>query len=244
MFEEKVEKPRTTSLRPLNYKDVLLKEFSKTVQENYTKNSQILREYKEYIKYLEQELEKSRDLEGQANNQASYEYILKCEAEKLLEEKQKQIVALKSQLDSQQSNLPEVPQFVADEIYFRRYVSSSSGIKPSDGLLLMEVFRDLNSFHGICRDGNNFKEGKFYHWMQSSENNKTFVEAILNGYTIAKEKRFYLKNKLTGLYLCESKKGFFEQENPTLELTSRCDFSQQEIDSMETGSYEQIEVEE
>lgn len=114
MFEEKVEKPRTRSLSPLSYKDVLLKEFSRAVQENYMKNAQILREYKEYIEYLEQELEKSRDLESQANNQASYEYILKCEAEKLLKEKQEQIVALKSQLDSQQSNLPEVLQFVAD----------------------------------------------------------------------------------------------------------------------------------
>ena len=57
MFEEKVEKPRTTSLRPLSYKDVLLKEFSRAVQENYTKNAQILREHREYIEYLEQELE-------------------------------------------------------------------------------------------------------------------------------------------------------------------------------------------
>ena len=39
--------------------------------------------------------------------------LLKCEAEKLLKEKQEQIAALKSQLDSQQANLPEVPQFVA-----------------------------------------------------------------------------------------------------------------------------------
>lgn len=229
MFEEKVEKPRTTSLRPLNYKDVLLKEFSKTVQENYTKNSQILREYKEYIKYLEQELDKSRDLEGQVNNQASYEYILKCEAEKLLEEKQEQIVALKSQLDSQQPNLPEVPQFVADW-----YEENKEELEYQ--VYLMNVILSNKACAALSR---------LEFWF-NDEKNKPLetIFAMKNGYTIAKEKRFYLKNKLTGLYLCESKKGFFEQENPTLELTSRCDFSQQEIDSMETGSYEQIEVEE
>ena len=225
MFEEKVEKvekTRTTSLRPLNYKDVLLKEFSKAVQENYTKNSQILREYKEYIKYLEQELEKSRDLEGQANNQASYEYILKCEAEKLLKEKQEQIVALKSQLDSQQSNLPEVPQFVAKWL----------DRKPPymiNGDLPVEIIEWSQKQTGYADIGMNINH---------------LLKLKINGYTVAKEERFYLKNKLTGLYLCESRKGFFEQENPTLELTRRCDFTQQEIDSMETGSYELIEVQE
>lgn len=72
----------------------------------------------------------------------------------------------------------------------------------------------------------------------------TLCNLKIKGYTVAKEKRFYLKNKLTGLYLYESKRGFFEQERLALELTSRCDYTQQEIDSMETGSYEKIEVSE
>ena len=225
MFEEKVEKvekvekPRTTSLRPLNYKDVLLKEFSKAVQENYTKNSQILREYKEYIKYLEQELEKSRDLEGQANNQASYEYILKCEAEKLLKEKQEQIVALKSQLDSQQSNLPEVPQFVAKWL----------DRKPPymiNGDLPIEIIEWSQKQTGYADLGRNINH---------------LLKLKVNGYTVTKEKQFYLKNKLTGGYI---EQDCYNGTRETYNLHDRTAFTQQEIDSMETGSYEQIEVEE
>ena len=227
MFGEKVKKPSASGLIPLSYKDNLLKELSKAVQENYTKNAQILREYKEYIEYLEQELEKSRDSECQANNQASYEYILKCEAETLLKEKQEQIAALKSQLDSQQSNLPEVPQFVADW-----YEENKEDLEYQ--VYLMNV---------IISKKENTAMSQIQFWFNDEENKPLeTIFAMKNGYTIAKEKRFYLKNKLTGLYLCESRKGFFEQENLTLELTSRCDFTQQEIDNMETGSYEQIEV--
>ena len=227
MFGEKVKKPSASGLIPLSYKDNLLKELSKAVQENYTKNAQILREHREYIEYLEQELEKSRDLEGQANNQASYEYILKCEAETLLKEKQEQIVALKSQLDSQQSNLPEVPQFVADW-----YEENKEDLEYQ--VYLMNV---------IISKKENTAMSQIQFWFNDEENKPLeTIFAMKNGYTIAKEKRFYLKNKLTGLYLCESRKGFFEQEKPTLELTSRCDFSQQEIDNMDTGGYEQIEV--
>ena len=189
-----------------------------------------MREYKEYIEYLEQELEKSRDSECQANNQASYEYILKCEAETLLKEKQEQIAALKSQLDSQQSNLPEVPQFVADW-----YEENKEDLEYQ--VYLMNII--------ISKKESTAEMSSIELWFtDEDELNKPLetIFAMKNGYTIAKEKRFYLKNKLTGLYLCESRKGFFEQENLTLELTSRCDFTQQEIDNMETGSYEQIEV--
>ncbi|WP_307984511.1 DUF1642 domain-containing protein [uncultured Lactococcus sp.] len=229
MFEEKVEKPSASGLIPLSYKANLLKELSKAVQENYTKNAQILRKYKEYIGYLEQELEKSRDLECQANNQASYEYILKCEAEKLLEEKQEQIVALKSQLDSQQSNLPEVPQFVADW-----YEENKEDLEYQ--VYLMNVIISKRECAAMSQ---------IEFWFNDEENKPLeTIFAMKNGYTVAKEKRFYLKNKLTGLYLYESKKGFFEQENLALELTSSCDYTQQEIDNMNTGSYEQIEVEE
>lgn len=219
MFGEKAKKPSASGLIPLSYKDNLLKELSKAVQENYTKNARILREYKEYIEYLEQELEKSRDLECQANNQVSYEYILKCEVETLLEEKQEQIVALQSQLDSQQ---PELPDFVAKDIEeFRKHIETV-------GLLYYEDFMSHETLY----------------WIIDIRNHAAFMQALSTGeYKASKEKWFYLKNKLTGLYLCESKKGFFEQENPTLELTRRCEFSQQEIDNMDTGSYEQIEVE-
>ena len=233
MFEGKVKKPRTTSLRPLSYKDVLLKEFSRVVQENYTKNAQILREHREYIEYLEQELEKSRDLEGQANNQASYEYILKCEAETLLKEKQEQIAALKSQLDSQQSNLPEVPQFVADW-----YEENKEDLEYQ--VYLMNII--------ISKKESTAEMSSIELWFtDEDELNKPLetIFAMKNGYTIAKEKRFYLKNKLTGNFLMKWGDTLSEDTVFTLqEEPSKGQFTQQEIDSMETGSYEQIEVEE
>ena len=223
MFEEKVEKPRTTSLRPLSYKDVLLKEFSRAVQENYTKNAQILREHREYIEYLEQELEKSRDLEGQANNQASYEYILKCEAETLLKEKQEQIVALKSQLDSQQSKLLEVPQFVAKWL-------DRKPLYAINGPIPVEIIEWSQKQTGYADLGRNINH---------------LLKLKVNGYTVAKEKRFYLKNKLTGNFLMKWGDALSEDTVFTLqEESNKGQFTQQEIDSMEIGSYEQIEVEE
>ena len=232
-FEEEVEKPRTRSLSPLSYKDVLLKEFSRAVQENYTKNAQILREHREYIEYLEQELEKSRDLEGQANNQASYEYILKCEAETLLKEKQEQIVALKSQLDSQQSKLLEVPQFVADW-----YEENKEDLEYQ--VYLMNII--------ISKKESTAEMSSIELWFtDEDELNKPLetIFAMKNGYTIAKEKRFYLKNKLTGNFLMKWGDALSEDTVFTLqEESNKGQFTQQEIDSMETGSYEQIEVEE
>lgn len=197
-------------------------------------------------------MKKFDDIWKKANEEAELNYEPKGTISLLVFFKEALEKRIDTLLEKQQ---PEIPEFVADEIYFRRYVSSSSGIKPSDGLLLMEVFRDLNNSHGICRDGNNFKEGKFYQWMQSSENNKTFVEAILNGYTVAKEKWFYLKHiemskrDVHHDYYAQIRNERFEHdsvETGTLPqpVIRGVTFTQQEIDSMETGSYEQIEVEE
>ena len=232
MFGEKVKKPSASGLIPLSYKDNLLKELSKAVQENYTKNAQILREYKEYIEYLEQELEKSRDSECQANNQASYEYILKCEAETLLKEKQEQIVALKSQLDSQQAKLPEVPQFVADW-----YEENKEDLEYQ--VYLMNVIISKRECAAMSQ---------IEFWFNDEENKPletTF--AMKNGYTVAKEKRFYLKfNKQ--LFNLENRDTVYSDlylDDEGALITDKKyakKFTLQEIENMNNGSYEQIEV--
>ncbi|WP_339011910.1 DUF1642 domain-containing protein [Lactococcus garvieae] len=87
-------------------------------------------------------------------------------------------------------------------------------------------------------------------WLSQMENTSaslgkawTLCNLKTNGYTVSKEKRFYLKNKLTGLYLYENDEGFSECENGSVRWAMfKTEFTQQEIDSMETGSYEQIEV--
>ena len=167
--------------------------------------------------------EKSRDLEGQANNQASYEYILKCEAETLLKEKQEQIVALKSQLDSQQSKLLEVPQFVAKWL-------DRKPLYAINGPIPVEIIEWSQKQTGYADLGRNINH---------------LLKLKVNGYTVAKEKRFYLKNKLTGNFLMKWGDALSEDTVFTLqEESNKGQFTQQEIDSMETGSYEQIEVEE
>lgn len=69
----------------------------------------------------------------------------------------------------------------------------------------------------------------------------------INGYTVEKPQLFYLKNKLTNSYLCQypSDKSFYHivvDDDGVSKLVTK--FTQQEIDSMQTGSYEQIKVEE
>ncbi|QSR13139.1 DUF1642 domain-containing protein [Lactococcus sp. LG606] len=77
-----------------------------------------------------------------------------------------------------------------------------------------------------------------------------FYKAAVNGYTVAKEKRFYLNDKNTNLYLWKDLETLETPEPPLIgvsfndsHLDESNEFTQQEIDSMETGSYEQIPVE-
>lgn len=125
---------------------------------------------------------------------------------------------------------PEIPEFVAKVIEER-------GV-PEDG-----VTKDYSI--------GSYNFGKVSEWIEKHQ--RSWLLALLNGYTVAKEKRFYLKNKLTGLYL-RSYTGIsmndttlrFEEvsDNRACGFGGGTQFTQQEIDSMETGSYEKIEVEE
>ncbi|MGF2132893.1 DUF1642 domain-containing protein [Lactococcus lactis] len=87
---------------------------------------------------------------------------------------------------------------------------------------------------------------KFENWFDNDSNQP--IETLIrmkDGYTVEKPQLFYLKNKLTTSYLIlDTSTGYFEHWGST-EATGRykSSFTQQEIGSMETGSYEQIEVE-
>ncbi|WMX69741.1 DUF1642 domain-containing protein [Lactococcus cremoris] len=72
-----------------------------------------------------------------------------------------------------------------------------------------------------------------------------FARAWLDGYEVEKQQLFYLKNKLTTSYLIlDTSTGYFEHWSST-EATGRykSEFTQLEIDSMQTGSYELVPVE-
>ena len=138
---------------------------------------------------------------------------------------------LEDKLKLQQQALPVVPEDVAEWIE----ILKTKGLKP---LKNPETYEETD-----------FTEEKLQNivfWI--SEHQEDYMRAWLDGYTVEKPQLFYLKNKITGNVLVYDESpelsevselfatgGEFELENYT--------FTQQEIDSMETGSYEQIEVE-
>ena len=160
---------------------------------------------------------------------------------KKLNEAELEIANLKSQL--QQQALPVMPDFIAEWIE----ILKTKGLKP---LKNPETYGETG-----------FTEEKLQNivfWI--SEHQEDYMRAWLDGYTVEKPQLFYLKhidmskrNSINDLYLKKyihadltetgehrlshamSAKGMYPPKD-------YCAFTQQEIDSMETGSYEQIEV--
>lgn len=136
-----------------------------------------------------------------------------------------QIIDLKSQL--QQQALPVVPECVAKWI---------ECVKKD------ELFNAL----GLLDNDNMPKDVDEWLFLQSNDDNINLIlRAWLDGYTVEKPQLFYLKNKLTTSYLIlDTSTGYFEHWGST-EATGRykSEFTQQEIDSMQTGSYELVPVE-
>ena len=73
------------------------------------------------------------------------------------------------------------------------------------------------------------------------------ISLKITGYQVEKPQLFYLKNKLTGLYLYRLDKVDFREQDYCKDRDDKpldyCLFTQQEIDSMQTGSYELVPVE-
>ncbi|MDN6719011.1 MAG: DUF1642 domain-containing protein [Lactococcus lactis] len=126
----------------------------------------------------------------------------------------------------QQQALPVVPEDVAEWIE----ILKTKGLKP---LKNPETYGETG-----------FTEEKLQNivfWI--SEYQEDYMRAWLDGYTVEKPQLFYLKNKLTGLWLMRYE--IVDKVYPydhTSDIRNRDTFTQQEIDSMQTGSYEQIEV--
>ncbi|CDG04132.1 DUF1642 domain-containing protein [Lactococcus lactis] len=91
--------------------------------------------------------------------------------------------------------------------------------------------------------------GKAKNWLERHKGVKSLgyyvCQLRFQGFTIEKPQLFYLKNKLTRKYLRKSKhtKDDWNEDFDRVEtVNNKTKFTQAEIDSMETGSYEQIEV--
>lgn len=130
--------------------------------------------------------------------------------------------------------LVEVPQLVA------RYIETE---KDNDynrvGTLVYGHYKAIDGYE---------EYSELDEWI--ADNFDTFLEAIVNGYTVEKEQMFYLKHidmskrEDVDWYLVND--GELDHDFEYKGLSPKQDrykFTQQEIDSMQTGSYEQIEVE-
>ena len=144
---------------------------------------------------------------------------------KKLNEAELEIANLKSQF--QQIALPVVPEDVAEWIE----ILKTKGLKP---LKNQETHEETGFTEETLQN--------IVFWI--SEHQEDYMRAWLDGYTVEKPQMFYLKNKLTGLWLMQYE--VIDKVYPydhTSDIRNRDAFTQQEIDSMQTGSYEQIPVE-
>lgn len=138
----------------------------------------------------------------------------------------------------QQQALPVVPEYVAEFIEDCK----------KEGDCLFGVFADATRVEHDMPD-------LVYFWLGDEGNNdELFARAWLDGYTVEKPQLFYLRDELTGQFLAkdnqfknEDRYFFWNGADPlthSIGTAWKLTFTQQEIDSMQTGSYEQIEVEE
>ena len=143
---------------------------------------------------------------------------------------------LEDKLKLQQQALPVVPEYVGEFIEDCK----------KEGDCLFGIFADAIRVEHDMPD-------LVYFWLGDEGNNdELFARAWLDGYTVEKPQLFYLKEELTGQFLAknnhfkdEDKYFFWNGADPlthSIGTAWKLTFTQQEIDSMQTGSYEQIEV--
>lgn len=155
----------------------------------------------------------------------------------LYKKAQDEIAALKSQL--QQQALPVVPECVGE------WIEHCKGM--GYGLIAALTFKLSSTMHEEL-------SAKILKWLGNEGNDETFALAFITGkYEVEKPQLFYLKHidmsksdAHLNWYLAKGTdnvlihQGIKKGKSPKLKCILK--LSQQEIDSMQTGSYEQIEV--
>ena len=127
----------------------------------------------------------------------------------------------------------KVPQIVADFIEVRK-----------GELKLYGAFKEIEECYG----------GELYNWVfQKLNGQDLFARAWLDGYTVEKEKKYILKHidlseqyKDKSFYLARSRYAKLKHEiyskEADMSKIKQCHFTQTEIDKLNIGSYEKIEV--
>lgn len=133
-----------------------------------------------------------------------------------------QIANLKSQL--QQQALPVVPECVGE------WIEHCKGM--GYGLIAALTFKLSSTMHEEL-------SAKILKWLGNEGNDETFALAFITGkYEVEKPQLFYLKNKITGMYLSSDGKDLYEHHK-----NHGFKFTQEDINSLDTGSYELVPVE-
>ena len=175
------------------------------------------RKMRQYADYLEYEL-KQKD-----------EHILKVENENsFLRDEHTTFDSEGNSVEPiiQHQPLPEVPEFVAE--WYEEH---------KDEL-------DFAIYEAVVDCWETGLQDDFHMWFGCDINKP--IETLIrmkDGYTVQKPKRFYLKNKLSGLWLMRDKGDKVYPYDHTMNKGNRDKYTQEEIDSMDTGSYEKIPVE-
>lgn len=143
-------------------------------------------------------------------------------------------LALKALLDNAkpQQALPVVPKCVAGAIAWDEQMDNSIA------KTLKDIFTASDKY---------LKEAGL--WIKN--NPEKYIIARNIGYTVEKPQLFYLKNKMTTSYLAlDTNTGYYEHWGEEIipkllkKQEYKISFTQAEIESMDAGSYEQIEVQE
>ena len=137
---------------------------------------------------------------------------------------------LEDKLKLQQQALPVVPEFIGKLI--NTFGAPEDGKHINYSASYLEIQKELD-------------------WIDNHQ--KTWLTALLIGFRVEKPQLFYLRDELTGQFLAkdnqfknEDRYFFWTGADPlthSIGTAWKLTFTQQEIDSMQTGSYELVPVE-
>ena len=182
---------------------------------SYEEFQELLDKYSNLNDNYEKEVIRSSKLESQLISREKQVTELR-EADKA---QGKEIIQLKSQL--QQQALPVVPECVAK--------------------ILIQYKGSNQSVYGLLKALELSKGTDIYNWIFSEGNQDIFALAFITGkYEVEKPQMFYLKNKLTGMYLYKKPLGGYGEDPASYieDLTDDFKFTQKEIDGMDAQSYD------
>jgi hypothetical protein len=151
------------------------------------------------------------------------------EAAQTLKEWKEYAFLIEDKLKLRQQALPVVPEFIGKLI--NTFGAPEDGKHINYSASYLEIQKELD-------------------WIDNHQ--KTWLTALLIGFRVEKPQLFYLRDELTGQFLAkdnqfknEDRYFFWTGADPlthSIGTAWKLTFTQQEIDSMQTGSYEQIEV--